>query len=209
MAPMGVNDYFSIFLFILFVKRHIFCHLQPPCCTTTSTSGPPSIWVTLDSMRILHGCGKFLLRPDTDPGATGLLSTDRATKMRSEQQRPSVLRASTETWNKKCCTVYVMKDITCQRRLGLCQTYSGVFSPTRLVFIYIYELSLHSLSQHATFPPCQCCTLLLHLSCFRSILAAFEFISSLFIGGFDWKGGLILWQCSKQVWMFKNSLKCP
>lgn len=159
MAPTSANYHFSMFLFSLFVKHHVLCRSQPPWCTTTSTSVPPSIWATLDSMRILHGCGTFLLRPDTDPVATALPSTDRAAKMRSEQQRPSVLRASTETWNKKCCTAYVMKDITCQRSAGwdcakLIQVCLVPLGSCLFIFMNmcIYELSLHSLSQHATSP---------------------------------------------------------
>lgn len=159
MAPTGVNDYFSMFLFILFVKRHIFCHLQPPCCTTTSTSGPPSIWVTLDSMRILHGCGKFLFRPDTDPGAP------RGSWAQTEQQKWGVssngqvcferprrheIRSAVQCmWWK---TLLVSAGWDCAKLIQVCLVPLG-----SCLFIFmnmcIYELSLHSLSQHATFPP--------------------------------------------------------
>lgn len=68
------------FCFSVLVSENlqIFSLSQRLFCTTTSTSGPQSIWVTLASMRIHHGCERSSLRSDSE------LTTEARTSERND-----------------------------------------------------------------------------------------------------------------------------
>lgn len=132
----------------------IFCRWQLLCCTTTSTSGPPSIWGTLDSMKTLRGCGKFLPKPDTDPTATGLPSTE-------EQMAFRYFLVSA-----RGIVPNLFRRVQTGRECHLGHLKTCTFMS--LICIYCPSMPLFSL--------CQSCTLLLPVTCFLSNWAAFKFI---------------------------------